>query len=136
MVTSARPGKGSRRHTVHVKGGSLIEPIASSSGGLITSVSTAVVIASGALYFLLFTIANLRNKPGMLILAYACFAVLVANVLVLATLLFLDRYQLAQVLAILLACLLLPHVIRRLVAGPAGGKPGSRQACCTLSPAK
>ena len=113
----------------------MIEP-AASSGVLITSFSTALVIASGALYILLFTISHLRKKPGMLIFAYACFAVLVANVLVLATLLFLDAYQLAQVLAILLAYLLVPHVIRRLVAGPAGDKTDSRQACCTLYPAK
>lgn len=110
----------------------MIEPVVS-SGVLITSFSTVLVIASGTLYILLFTISHLRNKPGLLILAYACFAVLVANVLVLATLLFLDGYQLAQVLGILLAYLLVPHVIRRMVAGP---PDKSRSACCTMSPAK
>jgi len=136
MVTSARPGSYSRRHSVHVKGERLIEPVASSPGVLITSFSTVLVLASGTLYLLLFTISQLRNKPGMLVLAYACFAVLVANVLVLATLLFLDGYQLAQVLGILLAYLLVPHAIRRMVAGPPGEKPSSRQAGCTLFPAK
>jgi len=92
---------------------------------LITSFSITLVITSGALYILLFLISHLRKSPGMLILAYACFAVLAANVLVLATLLFLDGYQLAQVLGSLLAYLLAPHAIRRLFAGPAGGKPVS-----------
>jgi len=135
MLTCTRPGRGSRQPIDPVKEDRLIEPVAS-SGVLITSFSSALVIASGALYILLFTISHLRKKPGMLILAYACFAVLVANVLVLATLLFLDGYQLAQVLGILLGYLLVPHVIRRLVAGPAGEKPDSRAASCTLLPAK
>lgn len=113
----------------------MIEPVVS-SGVLITSFSTVLVIASGALYILLFTISHLRKKPGLLILAYACFAVLVANVLVLATLMFLDGYRLAQVLGILLAYLLVPHVILRMVAGPAEQKPVSRAACCAMSPAK
>lgn len=136
MLISARPGSCSRRCTVQAKGNRLIEPIASSSGVLITSFPTVLVIASGALYILLFTISHLRDKPGMLILAYACFAVLVANVLVLATLLFLDGFQLVQVLGVLLAYLLVPHVIRRLVAGTAGRKPVSRPTCCTLFPAE
>ncbi len=113
----------------------MIEPVAS-SGVLITSFSTSLVIASGAFYILLFMISHLRKKPGMLILAYACFAVLFANVLVLSTLRFLDGYELLQVLGVLLAYLLIPHVIRRLVAGPAGEKPESRPDCCTLFPAK
>jgi hypothetical protein len=113
--------------------GSLIEPL-ETTGVLITSFSTALVIASGTLYILLFSLSHLRKKPGMLILAYACFAVLLANVLVLATLLYLDSYQLAQVLVVLLAYLLLPHAVRRLVARTAGGKPVSRSSCCTLFP--
>jgi hypothetical protein len=113
--------------------GSLIEPL-ETTGVLITSFSTALVIASGTLYILLFSLSHLRKKPGMLILAYACFAVLLANVLALATLLYLDSYQLAQVLVVLLAYLLLPHAVRRLVARTAGGKPVSRSSCCTLFP--
>lgn len=97
-----------------------------SSGGVIASLSTVLVIASGALYILLFILSYLRKKPGMLILAYACFAVLVANVLVLSTLLFLDGYQLAQVLGLLLTCLLAPHVIRRLLAVTAGNVSPAR----------
>ena len=105
-----------------------------SSGVLITSFSTVLVIASGALYILLFILSQLQKRPGMLVFAYAGFAVLLANVLVLATLLYLDSYQLAQVLGALLAYLLLPHVLWRLVAGPARGKPASRSACSTSFP--
>jgi len=107
-----------------------------SSGVLIASLSTALVIASGSLYILLFTISHLRKKPGMLILAYAGFAVLVANVLVLATLLYLDRYQLAQVLGVLLAYLLVPHALRRLLAGPPAERQVNRATCCSVFPAK
>ena len=112
----------------------MIQPV-DTAGGLITSFSTALVIACGALYLLLFSIACLRAKPGLLILAYACFAVLAANVLVLATLLHLDLYTLAKALAALLACLLVPHAVRQLAAG-AHGKTGGHPACCPAAPAE
>ena len=113
----------------------MIEPV-ETPGVLITSFTTVLVIASGALYILLFTLSHLRKKPGLMILAYACFAVLLANVLVLATLLYLDSYQLAKVLGVLLTYLLLPHIVRRLVAGPAGVKPLRQSSCCSLFPVK
>jgi len=102
---------------------------------LITSFSTALVFVFGALYLLLFTISQLRKKPGMMILAYACFAVLVANVLVLATIMHLSAAELAQVLGALLAYLLVPHAVRRLVSG-ADSKPVNRSDCYSLSPAE
>ena len=102
---------------------------------IIVSFSTVLVIASGALYILLFTLSHLHKRPGMLILAYACFAVLLANTLVLATLLHLDGYQLTVALAVLLAYLLLPLVLRRLVGGNAGAARSGKSPCCPPFPA-
>ncbi|HYQ72082.1 MAG TPA: hypothetical protein VET88_09175 [Gammaproteobacteria bacterium] len=102
---------------------------------LIVYFSTVLVIASGALYILLFTLSHLRKRPGMLILAYACFAVLLANTLVLATLLHLDGYQLTAALSVLLAYLLLPLALRRLMGENAGVARSGKSSCCPPFPA-
>jgi len=90
------------------------------TGALSTSFASSLIIAFGVLYILLFMISRLRDKPGMLTLSYACFAVLLANTLVLAAMLHFDAYAISQVLGALVAYLLVPHAILHLLAGRGG----------------
>jgi len=105
------------------------------AGALSTAFTSTLVIVSGALYILLFTISRLRNKPGLLTLAYACFAVQVANVLVLIAMLHFDAYGVTQAIATLLAYLLVPHAILHIITG-AADRPENLSDISTISPDK
>jgi hypothetical protein len=61
----------------------MIEPVALKDF-FITFFASALIILSGAGYAGLYAWAKLRGKPGVLLWAYACYAVLVGAVFVLA----------------------------------------------------
>ncbi len=96
----------------------MIEPVALKDF-FVTFFSAAMVILSGALYALLFAYARVRQRPGLMPLAYAAYAGLVASVLVLAMVanLFATGFWTFIVALMLLGYLLAPHAIWHLCVG-------------------
>ncbi|HYP67507.1 MAG TPA: hypothetical protein VEP67_04570 [Thiobacillaceae bacterium] len=88
----------------------MIEPVALKDF-FITFFSAALVIISGALYALLFAYARIKNRPGLMLLAYTSYLGLFASVLVLAYAanLYTHGFWMFIVLLMLIGYLLAPH---------------------------
>lgn len=92
-----------------------MEPVAPGNFFLLFS-SAAAVIVLGAAYALLFAIARLRSRPGLMPLAYVAYGGLCASVLALgyAANLYRGALWTALVVVMLLGYLLAPHAVLRL----------------------
>lgn len=79
--------------------------------------SAALVVTCGTLYVLLYFIAHVKDRPVLMPVAYASYAVLVVNAFVLMTVMHLGAVWQVSVLILLVAMLLAPHVIWNLCSG-------------------
>jgi hypothetical protein len=93
----------------------MIEPVATENF-LLTFVSAALVILSGAGYAALLAWARLGRRRGLMIAAYASYGVLAAAVAILAEAANLDGPWRVVVAVMLVGYLLAPHGIWRLCA--------------------
>lgn len=96
----------------------MIEPVALKDFFL-TFFSAAMVIMTGGLYALLFAYARLRNRPGLMPLAYASYLGLFISVITLAFAanLFNSGFWTVIVLLMLIGYLVAPHAIWHLCVG-------------------
>jgi len=99
----------------------MIEPV-ELKDFFITFFSAALIILSGAGYAGLYAWARLRGKPGLLLWAYACYAVLAASTLVLARATHLNGEWQILVGLMLAGYLLAPLGIWKLCAASHGGE--------------
>lgn len=79
--------------------------------------SAALVISCSIVYVLLFFIAHVKDRPELMPVAYASYAVLVVNAFVLTTVVNLGMVWQVAALTLLAALLLAPHVIWHLCSG-------------------
>lgn len=112
----------------------MIEPVALKDFFL-TFFSAAMVIMSGGLYALLFAYARIKNRPGLMPIAYTAYLALFISVLVLAvvTNLFNSGYWTAIVLLMLIGYLLAPHAIWHLCVGTHRDEAGDAEAVKVFS---
>lgn len=104
----------------------MLEPVALKDF-FITFFSAAMVIMTGGLYALLFAYARIKRRPGLMWLAYAAYAGLIASVVTLAWAanLFGSTFWITIVALMLIGYLLAPHAIWHLCVGTHRDAPGA-----------
>lgn len=97
----------------------MIDPVATQHI-MLAAIAGALIILFGALYALLFALARLRQRPTLMIGAYAAYAVLIGAVAVLATTLNMTGFWQVVAAVMVIGYFVAPRLIWRLCAGTHG----------------